>query len=93
VLRNPINPTPRAVIPDDASLLGLLRAVATAKPGERNALAFWGACRAGEMVASGLMQADAAAALIAEAAMRSGLPAAEAQRTAWSGIRTTGGRT
>jgi Bifunctional DNA primase/polymerase, N-terminal len=92
LLHNQTSRTSRAVVPDNASLLGLLRAVATAKPGERNALAFWGACRAGEMVASGLMNADSAAALIAEAAMRSGLPAAEAQRTAWSGIRTTGGR-
>jgi hypothetical protein len=43
------------------------------------------------MVASGLLGADAAAVLIAEAATRAGLPRAEAERTAWSGIRTTGG--
>ena len=43
------------------------------------------------MVASGLLGADAAGALIAEAATRAGLPRAEAERTAWSGIRATGG--
>ena len=32
----------------------------------------------------------AAAAVIAEAATRAGLPRFEAERTAWSGIRTTG---
>lgn len=44
-----------------------------------------------EMVASGLLGADAAAAIIAEAATRAGLPRAEAEDTAWSGIRATGG--
>ena len=66
--------------------------VAGAREGERNSLTYWAACRAGEMVASGLLGADAAAAVIAEAAMRAGLPRAEAERTARSGIRATGGR-
>ena len=42
-------------------------------------------------MASGLLGADAAAAVIAEAATRAGLSRLEAERTAWSGIRTTGG--
>jgi hypothetical protein len=40
---------------------------------------------------SGLLGADAVAAVIAEAATRAGLPRSEAERTAWSGIRATGG--
>jgi hypothetical protein len=82
----------RLVIPDDVALQRLIRFVAGSEPGERNRITFWAACRAGEMVASGLLSASAAAAVIAEAATRAGLPASEAQRTAWSGIRTAGGR-
>jgi hypothetical protein len=40
------------------------------------------------MVASGLIGAEYAVAVIANAAMVSGLPPAEAERTAWSGVRT-----
>jgi hypothetical protein len=84
--------TPRIrVVPDDHSLKLLVRLVAHADAGQRNDLTFWAACRAGEMVASGLLEADVAAAIIAEAATRAGLPRAEAERTAWSGIRATGG--
>jgi len=50
-------------------------------------LTYWAACRVGEMVASGLLDA---AAVITEAATRAGLPRSEAERTAWSGIRRTG---
>jgi hypothetical protein len=81
----------RAVVPNDHSLAGLVRTVALAPEGERNRITFWAACRAGEMVASGLLPGERAAAIIAEAAARAGLPAAEARRTAISGIRKTGG--
>jgi hypothetical protein len=81
----------RATVPDGHTLARLVRLVAGAREGERNDLTYWAACRAGEMVASGLFDADAAAALIAEAATRAGLPRAEAERTAHSGIRTGGG--
>jgi hypothetical protein len=57
----------------------------------RNNLTYWAACRAGEMVASGLLRTDAAVAIIAEAARRAGLSREEAERAAWSGIRRTGG--
>ena len=43
-----------------------------------------------ESIAGALVGASAAA-VIAEAATRAGLPHAEAKRTAWSGIRATGG--
>jgi hypothetical protein len=81
---------PRATVPDGHALARLLRLVAGAREGERNELAYWAACRAGEMVASGMLGANTAVAVIAEAATRAGLPRAEAERTAWSGIRTTG---
>jgi hypothetical protein len=78
----------RATVPDRHALARLVRLVAGASEGERNDLTYWAACRAGEMVATGLFGADAAAALIAEAATRAGLPRVEAERTARSGIRT-----
>jgi hypothetical protein len=81
----------RATVPDRHALVRLVRLVAGAREGERNGLTYWAACRAGEMVASGLFDADAAVALIAEAATRAGLPRVEAERTARSGIRTGGG--
>ena len=84
--------TPKAVVPDDVALMRLVRLIATAPPGQRNNLTYWAACRVGEMVNSGILAADTAAAVIAEAATRTGLPFEEAKRTAWSGIRTGGGR-
>jgi hypothetical protein len=84
-------PTRRVLVPNDHSLRGLIRLIAGARSGERNCLTFWAACRAGEMVASGLLHADTAVEVIAEAASRAGLPFAEARRTAWSGIRIGGG--
>ena len=82
---------PRMIVPDAVALRRLVRLVAQARPGERNSLTFWAACRAGEMVSSGLLRADAAADVIAEAAAHAGLPYAEAKRTAWSGLRKSGG--
>lgn len=81
----------RATVPDCRALTRLVRLVAGAREGERNDITYWAACRAGEMVASGLFGADAAVALIVEAATRAGLPPVEAERTARSGVRTGGG--
>jgi hypothetical protein len=77
----------RVTIPDEYALAGLVRKVASAAEGQRNAITFWAACRAGEMVGSGLIGADIAAAIIVNAALLSGLTPTEAERTAWSGIR------
>jgi hypothetical protein len=77
--------TPRATVPDGHPLARLVRLVA----GARNDLTYWAACRAGEMVASGLLGVDAAVGIIAEAGTRAGLPRLEAERTARS--RTGGG--
>jgi Bifunctional DNA primase/polymerase, N-terminal len=66
---------------------GIIRKVATAHAGERNAVTFWGACRLAEMVAqAGLSQNDAIA-IAVEAASRAGLPRREALRTARSAFR------
>jgi hypothetical protein len=78
----------RATIPDDYALARLVRKVASAAHGQRNAVTFWAACRAGEMAASGLIGANTAADIIVNAALCSGLPSAEARRTAWSGVCT-----
>ncbi len=83
----------RIVVPDSHALAQLVRRVANAREGERNALAFWAACRAGEMVASGLLDAESAAAVIAEAGVHAGLTRREAERTAQSGVHKTGGPT
>ena len=81
---------PIARVPDNYFLAELVRMVAGAREGERNSLTFWCSCRAGEMVASGLLSASTAIAVIAEAATRSGLPRKEAERTVRSGIKTGG---
>jgi hypothetical protein len=81
----------RVVVADQYVLKRLIQLIAGAREGERNSLTYWAACRAGEMVASGLLAADVAAAVIAEAATRAGLPRAEAERTARNGVRTGGG--
>ena len=83
--------TSRITVPDGHAVMRLVQLIARARPGERNNLTYWAACRAGEMVASGLLGADAAAAVTTEAATRAGLPRSEAERTALSGIRATGG--
>jgi hypothetical protein len=82
----------RTAVPDDYALSPLVRLVASAREGERNQVAFWAACRAGEMVASGRLNCSctSAAAIIAEAATRAGLPRAEAERTSSSGVKTGG---
>jgi hypothetical protein len=79
------------VLPDLHLLKHLIRTVAAAHEGQRNNALFWAACRAGEMVASGLLDAAATAAVLAEAATRCSLPWLEADRTAWNGIKKTGG--
>jgi hypothetical protein len=81
----------RIKVPDEHALTRLVRRIAAARPDERNKLTYWAACRVGEMVASGLLDAKFAAAIIAEAATRCGLSFSEAERTAWNGIRRTGG--
>jgi hypothetical protein len=86
-------PAPRIRVPDAYALTHLVRLVAAAREGERNALTFWAACRTGEMVASGLIDAESAAAVIAEAGVCAGLARPEAERTARNGVQKTIGVT
>jgi Bifunctional DNA primase/polymerase, N-terminal len=69
-------------------LAGLLRAVALASPGERNAKLHWAACRAGEMVQIGLISEAAAIEMFAQAGTYSGLPTRETIATIKSGLAT-----
>ena len=88
---SPRTVAPRITVPDGHALMRLVQLIAGARAGERNNITYWAACRAGEMVASGMLGADAAVGVITEAATRAGLSRSEAERTAWSGVRATGG--
>ena len=63
---------------------GIIRTVACAQEGRRNALAFWGACRLAELSRAGRIGRLAAIDLAVAAACRAGLPRLEATRTAHS---------
>jgi phage baseplate assembly protein W len=66
---------------------GIIRAMVEAPPGQRNALAFWGASRFAEMVAQSLISRADAIEIVVEAASRTGLPRHEARNTAHSAFR------
>jgi hypothetical protein len=88
-LLKPAKPPPprRVVIPDDLQVRRVLACVTAAQPGERNCIAFWAACRFGEMAASGLLSEGDALALIVDAAMSTGLSHREALAAARSGLK------
>jgi hypothetical protein len=85
---------PKVVLPDvsrpehaDRAIDGVLRQVAHAREGERNAVLFWAACRLAERVKAGRIgQAEATALLVANAGAI-GLTAVEAQRTVASAMQ------
>jgi hypothetical protein len=86
----PLPPPPRldrAAISESVArrqIAGIVGTVAAGKPGQRNAVAYWGACRLAEMVAQRVLgQADAIALSIA-AAGQAGLPPREAAAIAAS---------
>lgn len=68
-------------------LEGVIRIIALAHEGERNAKAFWGACRLVEMERAGLLSRQDAIEIVIEAATRAGLPRAEAWATAKSAFK------
>jgi hypothetical protein len=85
----PVPPTPKAhgrsaTLP---AIEGLIRTVATAPPGQRNAVTYWAAHRMRESVAAGKIGAGLARELLIEAAARAGLPSHEAARTFSSAMR------
>jgi hypothetical protein len=65
---------------------GLIATVLGAKPGERNNVLHWAACRAAEMVTAGQVAADEVHACLGEAARRTGLTDGEAHRTIQSAL-------
>jgi hypothetical protein len=69
---------------------GIIRVVAWASEGERNAKTFWGACRLAEMTREGFLHRNEAIAVAVEAASRAGLPRQEALRTTQSAFRKIG---
>jgi hypothetical protein len=74
----------------DASVAGLIRTVARANEGERNAVTYWASCRFAELVKDGKLSEGEAVDLIIEAASRAGLHHVEARRTAQSAFKTIG---
>ncbi|MET4242720.1 bifunctional DNA primase/polymerase [Bradyrhizobium sp. RT10b] len=70
-----------------AKVAGIVGAVAAANEGERNSLAYWGACRLAELVTQGVIGPGDAIALAVEAARQAGLSPNESQRTVASAFR------
>lgn len=66
---------------------GIVGAIATAQAGQRNALAFWGACRLAELVKQRILAERDAIALGIEAARQAGLSPKEASHTIASAFR------
>jgi Bifunctional DNA primase/polymerase, N-terminal len=85
-------PAPRPSRNDGPPLLaaieGLVRTVALAQQGQRNAITYWAACRLHELAAEGKITIGLARELLVEAAARCGLPITEAGRTFDSAFRS-----
>jgi hypothetical protein len=73
----------------DAKIVGIIRAVASAREGERNQITFWGACRLAELVIQNRIDRSTAIDLIVEAASRTGITRMEALRTVHSAFRSS----
>jgi Bifunctional DNA primase/polymerase, N-terminal len=71
----------------DKAIEGVLRHVAIAREGERNAVLYWGACRLRERVEAGQLGQGEATTLLVNAARSIGLQDVEAQRTVSSAWR------
>jgi hypothetical protein len=71
-------PSPRQAV---AAVEGIVRVVAQATNGQRNAVTYWGARRLRELHEEGRLTESLAREIILDAALRNGLPAIEAART------------
>jgi Bifunctional DNA primase/polymerase, N-terminal len=67
-------PSPRQAV---AAVEGIVRVVATAVNGQRNAVTYWGARRLRELHEQGRLSESLAREIVLDAAMRNGLPASE----------------
>jgi hypothetical protein len=88
-----VQPSPREVRSSaqaQRKIDGIIRAIAGARAGERNAVAFWGACRFAELVDQRVLGRNTAIEIVVEAATRTGLPRDEALTTAHSAFRPNG---
>ena len=74
----------------DIQFRGVAKRVERAIEGERNSIAYWGACRAAELVIANKIHRDFAADVLALAAVRAGLQIEEARRTIASAFRGLG---
>jgi hypothetical protein len=72
----------------ERQLNGIIRTIATAREGERDNTAFWGACRLMERVEQGVLDFNDAVEITIEAATRTGLSRREARRAAFSAAKT-----
>jgi hypothetical protein len=70
----------------DRGIDALIRVVATAPEGNRNARLFWSACRVSERIREGEISRRDAEAWLLAAALHTGLPEAEARATIRSGL-------
>lgn len=68
-------------------LRGLVHAIVGAPAGNRNRALFWASCRLGGLVSHGLIDGEAAFAMLLEAGQQAGLGHREAYTTAMSGLR------
>ncbi|MFL6797476.1 MAG: bifunctional DNA primase/polymerase [Xanthobacteraceae bacterium] len=87
------SPLPRSKLWQGAGERGIkaiVRTIACAPVGQRNQLAFWGACRLAELTRDGWIGRSTAVDLVIAAAGRAGLPRPEAMRTALSAFQTVG---
>jgi len=85
----PVPPPPPAPRPiTDRAIEGVLRTVATAPEGQRNALTYWAAHRLRESVRKGEINEGPAREILLEAAQQAGLPSVEAGRTIASAMRS-----
>lgn len=66
---------------------GIVGAIATAKPGERNSLLYWGSCRLRDAAAQSIVSHDDAIGLAIEAGRQAGLSIIEARNTVKSAFR------
>jgi hypothetical protein len=73
-----------------AQLAGLVRTIAAAPKGRRNAALFWASCRVAELIGNGQLSKPYGAAMIIEAANRAGLDHLEAGRTVKSAFSRVG---
>jgi len=83
----PRPPVPTSSECSDSKIAGIIRTIATARAGERNALTYWGACRLAELVIQNRIDRSNAIDLVVEAASRTGISRTEALRTAQSALR------